>query len=219
MYMIIDMRVPIVGTVLTHPERRVTEKTNTPVTSFRIVMNYRRFDRATEQWVDHGMFRIRVVCWRRLADHVFSSLKVGEPVIVIGRLFTREWTGDEGELRVNYELEADAVGHDLSRGTAQFSKVRAEGPHSVIEDAEADRRIGGELSHAVDANGQPIPADPYEGSEIAAESADDALAILRQAGMAGAESEPGPEPSTGGDDEDDDELVGAGAGGRRRRGR
>ena len=60
-----DMRVPIVGTVLTQPERRVIEKTGVPVTSFRIVANYRRYDQESRQWVDYGMFRIRVNCWRR----------------------------------------------------------------------------------------------------------------------------------------------------------
>jgi len=224
-----DMRVPIVGTVLTHPERRVVEKTNTPVTSFRIVVNYRRFDRATEQWVDHGMFRVRVVCWRRLADHVFKSLKVGEPVIVIGRLFTRDWRTEEGELRVNYELEADTVGHDLSRGVTEFTKARVEGLNSAVEDAEADRRIGGELAYPVGADGLPVASDPFEGSEIAAESAADAIAILRQAGLAETEgstplsdagvAQPVADGPTGTEDEDDDELVGTGAGGRRRRGR
>lgn len=209
----IDLRVPIVGTVLTNPERRITEKASTPVTTFRIVMNYRRYDRATEQWTDNGMLRIRVVCWRRLADHVYGSIKVGEPVIVIGRLFTRDWASPEGEPRVSYELEADTVGHDLSRGVTEFTKARLDGPNSAIEDAEADRRIGGEISYPVDENGLPITGDPYESSEVAAESAEDAIAILRQAGMAEAE------PSPGREDEDDDELVGSGAGGRRRRGR
>ena len=80
-----DLRVPIVGTVLTQPERRVVEKTGDPVTTFRIVMDYRRFDRATERWIDYAQFRIRVNCWRRLADHVYSSIRVGESVIVILR--------------------------------------------------------------------------------------------------------------------------------------
>ncbi len=206
-----DLRIPIVGTVLTQPERRVVEKTNAPVTSFRVVMNYRRFDRATEQWVDYALFRVRVNCWRRLADHVYASIKVGEPVIVIGRMFTREWQAENGELRVMYELDADTVGHDLSRGVAGFTKMSLAGPHSVIEDEEADSRVGGEIAHPVDANGLPIPPDPADGSEVAAETAADAMAILREAGMS--------DGSTGGDDEEDDELVAAGAGGRRRRGR
>jgi single-strand DNA-binding protein len=214
-----DLRVPIVGTVLTQPERRVIEKSGNTVTSFRVVANYRRFDAESRQWVDYGLFRIRVNCWRRLGDHVFASLKVGEPVIVIGRVFTRDWrNGDTGELRVYYELEADSVGHDLSRGTTTFLKVSTDAPHSVIEDEDAEARIGGELSYAVDANGVPTGHDPYDGSDVASETAADAMAILRQAGMAGADTDGGPEDPTGGEDEDDD-LVGVGSGGRRRRGR
>jgi single-strand DNA-binding protein len=225
----LDMRVSMVGTVLTKPERRIVEKTNTPVTTFRVVMNYRRYDRVSESWTDYGMFRVRVVCWRRLADHVHASLKVGDPVIVVGRLFTRDWEGAEGELRVSYELEADTVGHDLSRGVTEFTRVRAEGPHSMIEDAESDRRVAGEVTHPVGGSGLPIADDPYQGSEVAAESAEDALEILRQAGMTdtevatdepvGGEGPAGGSGPAGGEGEDDDELVGAGVGGRRRRGR
>jgi len=214
-----DLRVPIVGTVLTQPERRVIEKTGTPVTSFRVVVNYRRYDRETKQWADYALFRIRVNCWRRLADHVNGSVKVGEPVIVIGRIFTREWRSPEtGELRVYYELEADSVGHDLSRGTTTFFKARVDGPHSVVEDDEAENRVGGELAYPVDAHGMPLGHDPYDGSELASETAADAMAILRQAGMADVDTDTGPEDPTGPEDEDD-ELAGVGSGGRRRRGR
>jgi single-strand DNA-binding protein len=205
-----DLRIPIVGTVLTQPERRVIEKSGSVVTSFRIVMNYRRYDKASDTWIDSGMFRVRVNCWRRLADHVYASLNVGDPVIVVGRIFTRDWSADSGELRVNYEVEADAVGHDLSRGTTTFTKTSVAGPQSTVEDEESENRIGGELSYPVDANGRPVGPDAEEGSEIAAETAADAMAILHGAGLDG---------TTGGEDDEDEELVGAGAGARRRRGR
>lgn len=208
-----DLRVPVVGTVLTPPEKRLVEKTHSMVTSFRVVMNYRRYDRATQQWHDSGMFRIRVSCWRNLANHVFESVKVGQQVIVVGRIFTREWTTETGELRVNFEMEADAVGHDLTRGTADFTKIATVGPSSTVEDEEAENRIGGELAHLVDANGLPLAHDPADGSDLASETAADALAILREGGMPDSESLHG-EP-VGADDEDD--LVGSGA--RRRRGR
>lgn len=213
-----DLRVPVVGTVLTQPERRVLEKSGATVTSFRIVVNYRRFDRETSQWTDYGLFRIRVNCWRRLGDHVYASLRVGEPVIVIGRIFTRDWRTDAGEPRVLYELEADSVGHDLSRGTSTFVKAATDAPQSVVEDEASEARIGGELSYPVDAHGVPITHDPADGSEVASETAADALAILREAGAAGTDTGAGPEDPVSGDDEDDD-LVGVGAGGRRRRGR
>ncbi len=207
-----DLRIPIVGTVLTPPEKRLVEKTGSVVTSFRIVMNYRRFNQVTQQWYDSGMFRIRVTCWRQLASHVAESVKVGQQVIVVGRIFTREWTAETGELRVNFEVEADAVGHDLTRGTSDFTKMAAVGPSSTVEDEEAENRIGGERAHLLDANGLPVAHDPADGSDLASETAADALAILREVGL------PDPEalPDDQGDD-DEDELIGAGA--RRRRGR
>jgi len=215
-------RIPIVGTALTQPEKRVIEKTGAVVTSFRIVANERRFDKTTDQWVDSGMLRIRVSCWRRLAEHVAKSVNVGDPIFVFGRIYTREWKTEQGELRVSYEVDAETVGHDLSRGVTTFTKTRYEGPNAVIEDEEHDSRINGEVSYAVGGAGGHVSEqldDEGYGSEVAAETADDALAILREAGLAG------PEPASGdsarGDEEDtDDDLVGAGlSGGRRRRGR
>jgi len=181
-----DTRVPIIGTALIKPERRVIEKTGAVVASFRVVSNSRRYDKATEQWVDSGMFRIRVNCWRRLAEHVVASISPGDPIFVYGRIFTREWRTEQGELRVSYEIDADTVGHDLSRGVGMFTKMRYEGPNS-------------------------------EGSDVPAETAADALAILRDAGL----SPDGDAIGGGSGDEDEaeeDDLVGAG-GSRRRRGR
>ncbi len=216
-------RIPIIGTALTQPEKRVIEKTGAVVASFRIVSNERRYDKATDQWVDSGMLRIRVSCWRRLAEHVVKSINVGDPIFVFGRIYTREWKTDQGELRVGYEVDAETVGHDLSRGVTAFTKTRFEGPHSVIEDEEHDSRINGEVSYAVGAAGGQVAPEHLDdegyGSEVAAETADDALAILREAGLAGPES-PGGDSGTGDEEDTDDELVGAGGvGGRRRRGR
>jgi single-strand DNA-binding protein len=209
-----DMRVPIVGTALTAPEKRVLEKSGTVVTTFRVVMNYRRVDRVTQQWVDYGLFRVKVNCWRRLGEHVYSSIRVGDPVIVIGRIFTREWQGEQGELRLYYEIDADTVGHDLSRGVTDFTKTLVAAPQSVVEDDEADARIGGELSYPVGSQGLVLPHDPEDGSEIAPEAEIDAMAAMREAELADPSGE---EPVGGGDD--DEELVGASAGARRRRGR
>ncbi len=211
-----DTRVPIIGTALIKPERRVIEKSGAVVASFRIVSNSRRYDKATEQWVDSGMFRIRVNCWRRLAEHVVASISPGDPIFVYGRIFTREWKTEQGELRVSYEIDADTVGHDLSRGVGMFTKMRYEGPSSVVEDEESDTRISGEVSYPFGSGPQAV--DQYgedEGSDVATETAADALAMLREAGLsASGDATGGP----GDEEEADEDLVAAG-GGRRRRGR
>ena len=207
-----DTYVTIVGTVLHDPEKRITNKTNTVVATFRVATHPRRYDPKLEQWVDAPSLRLRVNCWRRLAEHVTASVHVGDPVVVYGRISTREWKTEQGETRLSYEMDADNVGHDLSRGLAQFSKARAEGGTSVIEDRESDSRVNGELTSRFGESGDEGAHDdrPYDddlgygdgygglgpsGHEV------DALTMLRAAGLA-----------VGGEDaEDEEETAGADA--------
>jgi single-strand DNA-binding protein len=146
-----DTYVTLCGNILTAPEWRRTTNTGSLVTHFRVASNARRFDRATGQWVDGNSLRVRVTCWRKLAEGVAASLMTGDPVVVYGRLYTRDWTDSEGQHRTQYELEAVAVGPDLSRGRARFIRNRSAGT-SAIEDAEADSVINGELT-------EPVPDD------------------------------------------------------------
>ena len=137
-----DTEITVVGTVLTRPERRRTEKTNAVVTSFKIVSNSRRFDKETGQWIDGSTFRVRVNCWRRLADNVAGSVFVGDPVIVKGRIVTRDWRNEQDEPRTTYNLDAITVGHDLNRGQATFVKPKPQSGGTVVD--EADDHVNGE---------------------------------------------------------------------------
>jgi single-strand DNA-binding protein len=55
-----------------------------------------------------------VTCWRRLAENVASCLSRGDPVIVTGRLRSRTLRRSGRPVKT-IEVEAAAVGHDLSR--------------------------------------------------------------------------------------------------------
>ena len=46
-----------------------------------------------------------MVCWRSLADRVVATLRVGDPVIVRGKLRTREYEKD-GQAHSVMEVEA-----------------------------------------------------------------------------------------------------------------
>jgi len=144
-----DTVVTIVGNAITMPEWRRVEKTGALVTHFKVASNSRRFDRDAKRWIDGDSLRVRVNCWRRLAEGVASSVKVGDPVIVTGRLYTRDWTTPEGQHRVMYEMDAMAVGHDLARGRGKFERNRPNLVTSVVEDAETDARIAGQVSESV----------------------------------------------------------------------
>lgn len=150
-----DTFLTIVGNVLNPPEWRRTTNTGVLVTTFKIASTSRRRDRDTGQWVDGNSLRVRVNCWRALASNVASSVMVGDPLIVTGRLHTRDWTDEQGTKRTQYELEATAIGHDMTRGRNRFERVRANTSTSAVEDAPAQQRIAGEPTVPVPAGQAP----------------------------------------------------------------
>jgi single-strand DNA-binding protein len=157
-----DTYLTIVGNVLTAPEWRRTSQTNQLVANFKVASTARRLDRATNRWVDGNSLRVRVNCWRKLAEGVASSVMVGDPVIVAGRLYTRDWVDDEGQHRVMYEMEAVAVGHDLSRGRAKFARTRATTGTSAVDDELADARVNNEETELAEGmRVGPDPSDPF----------------------------------------------------------
>ena len=91
------------------------------VASFRLGATPRQYDKPTGGWVDRPTTWFTVECWRSLAQNVHDSVVRGHPVVVTGRLKTTEWV-DNGEKRHKTVIEAFSVGHDLSRGTASFTK-------------------------------------------------------------------------------------------------
>ena len=114
-----ETNVTLVGTVITRIDRRRLNS-GIPVVSFRVACTERRYDRGAESWVDAGKLYASVTCWRRLAENVHASFVTGDPIIVYGRLHTREFEKD-GQLRSVTEIEATAVGPDLTRCTAALT--------------------------------------------------------------------------------------------------
>ncbi|MEU4772924.1 single-stranded DNA-binding protein [Micromonospora sp. NPDC023644] len=149
----------MVGNVLTAPEWRRTTQSNTLVANFKVASTARRLDRDSGRWVDGNSLRVRVNCWRKLAEGVAASVMVGDPVVVCGRLYTRDWTDDAGNHRSLYELEAVAVGHDLSRGRSRFRRNRPTMTTSTIEDTEAEHRVHGEATEPVPDGEAPVLPD------------------------------------------------------------
>jgi single-strand DNA-binding protein len=94
------------------------------VAKFRIASNERR--RPAEpggEWVTGDSLFIQVTCWRQLAENVIDSLRVGDPVVVRGRLYTDNFEY-EGKWRTETRLEAHAIGPDLTRCKAVVTRVR-----------------------------------------------------------------------------------------------
>ncbi|MEU8081468.1 single-stranded DNA-binding protein [Catellatospora citrea] len=182
-----DTNITIVGNVLTAPEWRRTSQSGQLVANFKVASTARRLDRANNRWVDGNSLRVRVNCWRRLAEGVASSVMVGDPVVVVGRLYTRDWIDEDGQRRVMYELEAAAVGHDLSRGRGRFARTKPGTSTSAVEDGTGESRVGGEETEAApDMRIGPDPNDPLFADDDASFGGAfdlDAIASLRGGGL------------------------------------
>lgn len=120
-----ETNLTLVGNVGSELNRRVLDD-GSEVVSFRAMSNERRFDKQTGDWVDGRKFSVRVNCWRRLAVNVYASLSKGDPVMVVGRLYTREYEVNS-ETRYSTEMDAYAVGPNLARATAEVRRTRGGG--------------------------------------------------------------------------------------------
>lgn len=126
-----DILVTVAGTVATTLQTTMTRGGR--VATFRMASNVRRFDRNRGGWYDAETNFVTVTCWRQLAENVLSSIAKGEPVVAFGRMRVRPWKNEDRE-GTTVEIEAFAIGHDLSRGTTTFRRNQAE-PAEPISDA------------------------------------------------------------------------------------
>lgn len=126
--------VTVRGNVVDEPRVHVTDSGHM-VVNFRLASTERRHVRETNDWVDGNRLFLSVSCWRSLAEHVAASVHKGQPVIVHGRLYSREYERD-GQNRLEYKLDADSVGHDMSRGRSTFEKSTGASALSVELDED-----------------------------------------------------------------------------------
>jgi single-strand DNA-binding protein len=126
-----------------------TTTRGTSTASFRLGSTERRFDRATNTWVDGNTNWYTVQTFRHLAGHVVCSVKKGQRIIVVGRLRLRQWE-HEGKFYHVAEIDAESVGHDLMWGSANFTRMSA----------NSTPRDGGQLESAPDTQPWPVGEDP-----------------------------------------------------------
>jgi single-strand DNA-binding protein len=117
-----DTLVTVVGNVVDSP-RRVSLDSGA-VTNFRMASTARRYDNGRQEFVDAGTFWVDVECWNTLSSNVSASVSKGDPVIVHGALTTHSWES-EGGPRSKPRIKAFAVGSNLAKGRALFTRDKA----------------------------------------------------------------------------------------------
>ena len=113
--------ITVTGLVATAPRHILTSE-GLSITNFRLASTQRRFDRSQERWIDGETNWYTITSFRQLALNSSLSIEKGQRVLVTGRLKIREW--DNGErVGTTIEIEADAIGHDLSWGNSTFTRT------------------------------------------------------------------------------------------------
>jgi len=111
------------GNAVSEVTEQVT-KSGRKVVKFRLATNDSWWDRERSAYVEAAPNYLWVVCWTEaLGDNVLRSVSKGQPLVITGRLRISEYEV-EGQTRLSVEVTADSIGHDLSRGTAVFTRVR-----------------------------------------------------------------------------------------------
>jgi single-strand DNA-binding protein len=127
-----DNTITVRGYVTAEPKMRQRTPEQVPVATIRVGSTPRKLNRETGEWQDGETSYYTVKCWRKLAENVHGSLRKGDMVIVRGKVFTRSWLDDQQRVRMEVQIEADSVGHDLAFGWSRFNRG-LHTPPSVLE--------------------------------------------------------------------------------------
>jgi single-strand DNA-binding protein len=104
--------ITVVGNIVTKPDRRRVG--DQELIKFRVASNSRR--RTPDgNWEPGNSFFVTVNCWGKLVTGVGAALGKGDPVVVVGYVYTSEYEDKEGVRRSSVEMRATSVGPDLAR--------------------------------------------------------------------------------------------------------
>ncbi|GAA1950975.1 single-stranded DNA-binding protein [Agromyces allii] len=162
--------ITVIGAVGSDPRVHTTAQGLT-ITSFRLASTRRIFDRLKGTWEDGDTNWYTVSTFRQLAKNASSSIRRGDRVVVHGRLRLRAWESGE-KSGTAIEIDAEAVGHDLTWGTTTLSKTRASGASGGADAAAAASSTG---------IAEGWPTDPADVAGDADERAAAAFASDREA--------------------------------------
>lgn len=79
----------------------------TPVATIGLASD-RRYKDADNNWQDETTF-LRVVAWSQLAERAAENLKKGSPVLIEGRLQSRQWQDKNDNQRTTIEIVASRI--------------------------------------------------------------------------------------------------------------
>ncbi len=185
-----NIEVTFTGWVATAPtfHRPDPTKPDKALSTFRVM--HTPFSRDSQgNWQKGESLAVRVKVWGWGAHYVSRSIRVGDPIIVCGRLIRSKWQDKEQVTHYGLELTASSLGHDLTMGESNFVRMvgalpkrgnfatsSKEGVGSLADPegefetspatvSEETAPAGTETAEAAD---DPVVADPNTGEILAA---------------------------------------------------
>jgi single-strand DNA-binding protein len=114
----------VLGNLTKDPELRYTPNGQS-VVNFSVATNRRWIDKNTQQAQEAVEFH-NVVAWGKLAEICNQILYKGRKALIVGRLQTRNWEGQDGVKRYVTEIVADhisATGQPKAMGEANLEET------------------------------------------------------------------------------------------------
>ena len=156
-----DIQTTVIGNATADPTEHKQDN-GTVTAKVRIAVTGRYYNAATQDFADRKTEFITVFARRNLARNLLTSVRKGQPLIVTGRLSSSEWIAQDETQRHLLNIQAEAIGHDLTYGSAIFTK-----PLRTADVPDVDPQTGEVLSDSVSED----PEDTEDAFET--ESADD----------------------------------------------
>ena len=130
-------RVNLMGRLVADPEMRSIGE-DVHVVTVRIAVDRDRVNKETgEREADF----FDVVAWRGTCDFLVKYFAKGDPIVVDGRLQSRNWTDKDGNKRTSIEIVAE----NLYFGSAKKSTSQDNASPSVQQSANIQQEDDGEL--------------------------------------------------------------------------
>ena len=152
--------ITIVGTIATKPDRRWVG--DQELIKFRVASKSRRRT-ADGTWEPGNSLYATVNCWGRLITGVGAGLGKGDPVIVVGNVYTSEYEDRDGNRRSSLEIRATSVGPDLARCIIRMESRKH--PEPLQPNAQAG---SGPSEDASDEDGSEVVAEVEEALSLSA---------------------------------------------------
>ncbi|BBY76333.1 single-stranded DNA-binding protein [Mycolicibacterium parafortuitum] len=151
--------ITIVGNIVTAPDRRWVG--DQELIKFRVASNSRRRT-ADGTWEPGNSLYATVNCWGNLITGVGAGLGKGDPVIVVGYVYTSEYEDRDGNRRSSLEIRATSVGPDLARCIVRIESRRH--PRPAVADAPSDAQSDSGAQEAAAEGSGAGTGDPGEAS-------------------------------------------------------